>query len=279
MPATLLFAAAVFLLSRQKRILATTLIGSTLLIFSVLGLIELLSTGHGGMLGLVFGSLRTPFGVIAATTIDIFILIISVLVTANAPIKVNWPWNDEGEEDEEDIPLLVTGADGEKTTAEKATDEKDAKGEKNGKDKKSGATTEDLAVVHAKDGAELGKIKKQKAPVFTNYVPPPLSLLNSDMSKPTTGDLLAHANIIKRTLDSFGIPVEMGEINVGPAVTRYTLKPAEGVKLSRITALSQDLALSLAAHPIRIEAPIPGKSLVGIEVPTRPPRSFGSARL
>ena len=105
--------------------------------------------------------------------------------------------------------------------------------------------------------------------MFTNYVPPPLSLLNSDMSKPTTGDLLAHANIIKRTLDSFGIPVEMGEINVGPAVTRYTLKPAEGVKLSRITALSQDLALSLAAHPIRIEAPIPGKSLVGIEVPNK----------
>jgi DNA segregation ATPase FtsK/SpoIIIE, S-DNA-T family len=61
----------------------------------------------------------------------------------------------------------------------------------------------------------------------------------------------------------------MGEINVGPAVTRYTLKPAEGVKLSRITALNQDLALALAAHPIRIEAPIPGKSLVGIEVPNK----------
>jgi S-DNA-T family DNA segregation ATPase FtsK/SpoIIIE len=266
LPATLLFAAAVFLLSRQKRILATTLIGSTLLILSVLGLIELLSPTHGGWLGLVFGSLRVPFGVIAATTIDIFILIISVLVTANVPIKMEWPWNNEsGEEDEEDIPLLVTGADGEKTTAEKATDEKGAKGDKN----KNSSAPEDLAVVHAKDGAELGKIKKQRAPVFTNYVPPPLSLLNSDMSKPTTGDLLAHANIIKRTLDSFGIPVEMGEINVGPAVTRYTLKPAEGVKLSRITALSQDLALSLAAHPIRIEAPIPGKSLVGIEVPNK----------
>ena len=61
----------------------------------------------------------------------------------------------------------------------------------------------------------------------------------------------------------------MGEINVGPAVTRYTLKPAEGMKLSRITALNSDLALSLAAHPIRIEAPIPGKSLVGIEVPNK----------
>ena len=102
-----------------------------------------------------------------------------------------------------------------------------------------------------------------------NYMAPPLDLLTSTTEKPTIGDLRANANVIKRTLDGFGIPVEMGEINVGPAVTRYTLKPAEGVKLSRITALSQDLALSLAAHPIRIEAPIPGKSLVGIEVPNK----------
>ncbi len=263
LPVTLLFAAAVFLLSRQKRVLATTLIGSTLLILSVLGLIELLSPTHGGWLGMVFGSLRTPFGNIAAVTIDIFILIISILVTANIPLKVDWPWDDESVDDDEiaedATPLLVTGSDGEKTTAEKATEAKD----------KKGSSSEEPAVIHAKDGAELGKVKKGKAPNFVNYVPPPLSLLNSETSKPTTGDLLAHANIIKRTLDSFGIPVEMGEINVGPAVTRYTLKPAEGVKLSRITSLNADLALSLAAHPIRIEAPIPGKSLVGIEVPNK----------
>jgi S-DNA-T family DNA segregation ATPase FtsK/SpoIIIE len=93
--------------------------------------------------------------------------------------------------------------------------------------------------------------------------------LNANVEKPTIGDLRANANIIKRTLESFGILVEMGEINVGPTITRYTLKPAEGIKLSKITALSQDLALALAAHPIRIEAPIPGKSLVGIEVPNK----------
>ena len=102
-----------------------------------------------------------------------------------------------------------------------------------------------------------------------NYVPPPLSLLKSSVEKPTSGDLRANANIIKRTLESFGIPVEMSAINVGPKVTRYTLKPAEGVKLSKIVALNPDLALALAAHPIRIEAPIPGKSLVGIEVPNK----------
>jgi S-DNA-T family DNA segregation ATPase FtsK/SpoIIIE len=61
----------------------------------------------------------------------------------------------------------------------------------------------------------------------------------------------------------------MGEVNVGPTVTQYTLKPADGVKLSKITSLSNDLALALASHPIRIEAPIPGKSLVGIEIPNK----------
>jgi S-DNA-T family DNA segregation ATPase FtsK/SpoIIIE len=70
-------------------------------------------------------------------------------------------------------------------------------------------------------------------------------------------------------LENFGIPVEMTEVNIGPTVTQYTFKPAEGVKLSKITTLSNNLALALAAHPIRIEAPIPGRALVGIEVPNK----------
>ncbi|MCX6813224.1 MAG: DNA translocase FtsK 4TM domain-containing protein [Candidatus Azambacteria bacterium] len=63
--------------------------------------------------------------------------------------------------------------------------------------------------------------------------------------------------------------VEMGEVNVGPAVTQYTLRPAQGVKLSKIVTLHNDLALALAAHPLRIEAPIPGKALIGVEVPNK----------
>ncbi len=97
----------------------------------------------------------------------------------------------------------------------------------------------------------------------------PLDLLNGKISKPTSGDIKANIEIIKLTLDKFGIPVEMGEVSVGPTVTQYTLKPAEGIKLSRITALNNDLSMALAAHPVRIEAPIPGKSLVGIEVPNK----------
>ncbi|MCI0479628.1 DNA translocase FtsK, partial [Candidatus Uhrbacteria bacterium] len=85
----------------------------------------------------------------------------------------------------------------------------------------------------------------------------------------TSGDIEHNKSVIQRTLENFGIPVEMSEVSVGPTVTQFTLKPSEGVKLAKITALHNDLALALAAHPIRIEAPIPGKSLVGIEVPNQ----------
>jgi len=97
----------------------------------------------------------------------------------------------------------------------------------------------------------------------------PLELLNIKSGKAIGGDTEANAQRIKKTLEKFGIDVEMGETKVGPTVTQYTFRPAEGVKLSRITTLNNDLSLALAAHPIRIEAPIPGKSLVGVEVPNR----------
>lgn len=95
----------------------------------------------------------------------------------------------------------------------------------------------------------------------------PFDLLDRTPSKASLSQLDEKKEHIRKTLANFGIMVEMGAVNVGPTVTQFTLKPAEGVKLSQITALHNDLALALAAHPIRIEAPIPGMSLVGIEVP------------
>ncbi len=103
----------------------------------------------------------------------------------------------------------------------------------------------------------------------SDYILPPLDLLSKNETPPTSGNIKENSMIIKNTLENFGIPVEMAEVSVGPAVTQYAFKPAEGVKLSKITTLSNNLALALAAHPIRIEAPIPGKSLVGIEVPNK----------
>ena len=113
---------------------------------------------------------------------------------------------------------------------------------------------------------EKEEIKKTK---FFEYTPPPFELLDEEKGTPFAGDINANSLIIKRTLENFGIKVEMSGVNTGPTVTQYTLKPAEGVKLSKITSLANDLALALASHPIRIEAPIPGKSLVGIEIPNK----------
>ncbi|GIW68572.1 MAG: hypothetical protein KatS3mg100_066 [Candidatus Parcubacteria bacterium] len=113
------------------------------------------------------------------------------------------------------------------------------------------------------------------SPLAANWEVPPLSILKRDGSKATVGDTKANANIIKRTLENFGIVVEMDEIAVGPTVTRYALKPAEGVRLSRIVSLQSNLELALAASPIRIEAPIPGRPLVGIEVPNQTKATVG----
>ncbi|MBI4598797.1 DNA translocase FtsK [Candidatus Uhrbacteria bacterium] len=97
----------------------------------------------------------------------------------------------------------------------------------------------------------------------------PLDLLEYRTAKANSGDTERNQQIIQRTFEHFNIQVEMGEMAIGPTVTQYTLRPAEGVKLSRIVALQNDIALALASHPIRIEAPVPGKSLVGIEVPNQ----------
>jgi len=98
---------------------------------------------------------------------------------------------------------------------------------------------------------------------------PSLDLLEPMTTKADSGNIKLNANVIQKTLSSFNIEVEMADVNIGPTVTQYTFKPQEGVKLNKITTLDRDLALSLAAHPIRIEAPIPGKSLVGVEVPNK----------
>ncbi len=103
---------------------------------------------------------------------------------------------------------------------------------------------------------------------------PPLSLLaTSNGSKADRGDIKENAAIIESTLDSFGIRAKVAEVNGGPAITQYAIKIAEGTKLSKIKALQTDLALRLAAPTgqIRIEAPIPGRNLVGIEIPNKSP--------
>ena len=100
-----------------------------------------------------------------------------------------------------------------------------------------------------------------------NYKFPGIDLLNQKQDRADAGDVNAIAQTIKDTYANFNIEVEMEGANVGPRVTQYTMRPPTGVKLTKITALENNLALDLAATSIRMEAPIPGKRAVGIEVP------------
>ncbi len=141
------------------------------------------------------------------------------------------------------------------------------------------AAPKEMTINDSSLGQELIIDPKKHSASFGAYTPPPLNLLNGDSGKANVGDVKANANIIRRTLSNFGIEVEMDEVTIGPTVTRYALKPAQGVKLSRIVGLQNDMALALAAHPLRIEAPIPGKSLVGIEIPNKTKATVGLAGL
>lgn len=120
---------------------------------------------------------------------------------------------------------------------------------------------------------ELEKVQSDLEKATVTAIPyqfPPLDLLSKPSgSKKGMGnnELRATALKLQTTLESFGVHVKMGDISLGPSVTRYELIPEQGVKVSKITGLTDDIKLSLAASDIRIEAPIPGKAAVGIEVP------------
>lgn len=120
------------------------------------------------------------------------------------------------------------------------------------------------------------KEAKPKPVILTpEFVPPPLELLNFDTGKSGAGDTKAKMGTIQRTLEHFRIQVEMGEVTVGPTVTQFTLKPAQGVNLSKIVTLHDNLAMELGSEFLRIEAPIPGKTLVGIELPNERKATLG----
>lgn len=279
-PTIFLIMAGVFLSGGEQKdkTFGMTFFGALLFVCSGLGLIDILYSGKGGLIGEWMGAIENPFGYTAGIILTVTFLVISLLLTLNLPLKFRME-NEEEEETEEKAPQIViknplAGQTEAFPSAPKISEPDPAPGstsspqEKLEQEKKKKVDDEEIEL-KVQNPKAFFTPKNKLSGEIKNYVAPPLSLLKSTVEKPTSGDLRANANIIKRTLDSFGIPVEMGEISIGPKVTRYTLKPAEGIKLARITALNQDLSLALAAHPIRIEAPIPGKSLVGIEVPNK----------
>ncbi len=129
--------------------------------------------------------------------------------------------------------------------------------------KEKGVTQEDVEEVRSTQ-----RVQKNKDTEGAVWKIPPVTLVESaGNDKASSGDTATAQKMIQETYANFGIELTPDSIVVGPTVTQYAFRPAAGVKLARVTALASDLALALAAHPIRIEAPIPGKSLIGIEVP------------
>ncbi|HEY9583491.1 MAG TPA: DNA translocase FtsK [Candidatus Paceibacterota bacterium] len=262
LPISFILASIAFLKGIKTRFRKSKIIGVLIFFLAGLGLMRLLADEGGHVGKWVTYPFIELFDVYATAAILISCISISILVIFEMHFTLEhlmfWKWfrksSEEGEiEKEEEIEPAVVEIENKIHKPE-------------------------IALVKiAKD--EEGDIVLNRSYSSKAFTPPPLSLLESDKGKPETGDIKANANIIKRTLQNFGIDVEMDEISIGPSVTRYALKPAEGVKLSKIVALNNDLALALAAHPIRIEAPIPGKSLVGIEIPNTTKTTVGLATL
>ena len=278
----LLFAllGTVFVRTGRPHIALMQAIGSLLFLMGSLGLIDIGSgTSHsGGLIGKFFGFIfQRPFDTLGAILFLGAFLIISLLILFDTrptlSIVTNLIERYEAWKDARKARALA----GRQLVVNDNTHSEESAPSRQYEEPAPIAESVDEDIL----SDELEILPRQKAPRkrHSSYVPPPLDLLKRDSGKPNVGDVKANANIIKRSLSNFGIEVEMDEVTIGPTVTRYALKPAEGVKLSRIVGLQNDLALALAAHPIRIEAPIPGKSLVGIEIPNKGKSTVGLATL
>lgn len=222
----------IVLLMPRFHVRPASVIGSVLLLIFLPALIHPL----GGLIGSgIRGLFVSMVGLYASLILLFGIVLVAILVTSNTPIKDLW------------------------------------------------------AKIRPAEGDAGVKVNEPRASVFATLqnrgqmTQPPLSyqpgdkvwqmpspdLLETSSGKANSGNIAKNVEIIKKTLADFNMEVAMGEVNVGPTVTQYTMKPAPAVKLNQITARANDLALALAQHPIRIEAPIPGKAAVGLEIPNK----------
>ncbi len=254
-----------FLFALGNHLVLTTVVGGILFLISTLGISDIiLGEFTGGYIGyLASYPFLKLFDFWASLVIFAALLLASLLIMLNFSLKPKRREGDSDENLEKEVKISQPALSNPQQTSLRTQEIAAQEGEKE-------KTEEDEEAHPILNMFTRTKPKLQKAEYKAiEYNFPPLDILEDDKGTPSSGDIKANANIVKRTLQNFGIDVEMSEVNVGPSVTQYTLKPAEGIKLSRITALQNDLALALAAHPLRIEAPIPGKSLVGIEIPNR----------
>lgn len=260
----------------DERVSISKILGIALFFFSILAALELYEVDLGGIAGL---SLSYPLTflvgeMVTGVLLFGFILIGTFLIFNTGITFPRFTRRDEElpEEDlEDELGLAGLNLDLPEVVAPEAEVKvEDTEAAKKGIQ----AVVEKVNAIATKDISEI-VVKNFSGP----YIPPSLALLKKDTGKAVAGDVKANSLTIKRTLKEFGINVEMDAVESGPAITRYSLKPAQGVRIARIVALQQELQLALKASSIRIEAPIPGKSLVGIEVPNAIRSTVGLASI
>lgn len=257
-PLVFVLGGLVFFATKYEKFIGPAILAIFILIVGITGILESLNPGqkYGGLIGYVFSwPFLQFFGVLVAKIVFGGIILVGGLIF----------WHLMGVPEGKEIPKgKKTEEESKPSLIQKIFVPKFRVKEVEPKIKESPAKMEEPVL----------ELKSKEVPRFSKkmgveYKIPPLELLETDKGRPSAGDTITNSAIIKKTLENFGLGVEMSEINIGPTVTQYTLKPAEGINLSKITALSNNLSLALASYPIRIEAPIPGKSLVGIEVPNK----------
>ncbi len=282
LPVLFLALGATLFLSHRVRFDTTRYLGITLLIFSGLGLVHM-RTGmetmldnveiHGGYAGFLSSVLLRIFiSDMGAKVVLGSVLVISILITFEISLK-------------KILSLFIPSRGVQISTRNSARAK--ARLPKEGElnivkpnlnQESEDEIKKDPEAAPSKPAEIKVNIQKKPIPVtkpkveevdYSDWELPSLDLLNKANSQVFASDkvLKINAEKIREKLGQFGIDVTMRDVNIGPSVMQYTLKPHEGVKLTKITALKNDIALALAAKSIRIEAPIPGKALVGIEVP------------
>lgn len=253
----------------QERLTRHKWFGVLLFFTSSLALIDTAAPAMGGYLGSMLSGPLQSLIATPSTVILLFALMAAgLMLILDSNVKLPKWFTEKAPEDNEfvfddDVVEHIEPLANEATSLAETPKQEAEKEDKSEAPKKKG-------IIAKLTGSETEELQTA-IPSFAGkeYNPPPLSLLEKNKGKPSVGDVKANANIIKRTLQNFGIDVEMDEVSIGPSVTRYALKPAEGVRLSRILSLQNNLELALSASPVRIEAPIPGKALVGVEVPNQ----------
>lgn len=247
-------------------------IGTIIFFTGSLGLLEL-SIDHGGLLGKgAYLPLSALFGDIVAGIVLVAFVLVGLFLTFNTNFMNLFARkkSEDEEKEEEDVEPIVQQS------------LPDTPPEEDEQAREDETTDEEPKKKKLSERIGLTKVTGNEFSVSSfrgTYAPPPLSLLHKDKGRADVGDVKANSMTIKRTLKKFNIDVEMDEVTIGATVTRYAIKPAEGVKLEKIVSLQTNLEYALAASPIRIEAPIPGKSLVGIEIPNRQKQMIGLASL